>query len=166
MRLGGGWSYLRKFWYRRTEKEIEERLLGDLRKKFFLAPLQVYNDAQIVVHSNYDFVTDFINHVLHSFSRAQALERTNGVPEGGKSIADDVVVFKHHPMDRGAPELRQYHQPVGKAPWFAGARSYISMTSICHRCSRAPRGWCWSIYDRSFRVGPWCPCQGLRQCLV
>jgi len=94
-------SYLRKFWYRRTEKDIEDRLLGDLRKKFFLAPLQVYNDAQIVVHSNYDFVTDFINHVLHSFSRAQALERTNGVPEGGESIADDVVVFKHHPMDRG-----------------------------------------------------------------
>lgn len=132
-------SYLRKFWYRRTEKEIEERLLGDLRKKFFLAPLQVYNDAQIVVHSNYDFVTDFINHVLHSFSRAQALERMNGVPEGGKSIADDVVVFKHHPMDRGTGTT-----PISSTCWQGAmvcrARSYISMTSICHRCSRMPRG--------------------------
>jgi capsular polysaccharide export protein len=94
-------SYLRKFWYRRSEKEIESLLLGKLHKKFFLAPLQVYNDAQILVHSDYEFVTDFINHVLHSFSRAQALERVGGVPDGGKSISEDMVVFKHHPMDRG-----------------------------------------------------------------
>ncbi|MDR0215263.1 MAG: capsular biosynthesis protein [Comamonas sp.] len=94
-------SYLRKFWYRRAEKKIETLLLGDLRKKFFLAPLQVYNDAQILVHSDYEFVTDFINHVLHSFSRALKQERLHGVPDGGLSIAEDFIVFKHHPMDRG-----------------------------------------------------------------
>lgn len=94
-------SYLRKFWYRRAEKNIEMLLLGDLRKKFFLAPLQVYNDAQILVHSDYEFVTDFINHVLHSFSRALKQERLHGVPDGGQSIAEDFIVFKHHPMDRG-----------------------------------------------------------------
>ncbi|MDR2297362.1 MAG: capsular biosynthesis protein [Comamonas sp.] len=94
-------SYLRKFWYRRAEKEVETLLFGKLRKKFFLAPLQVYNDAQILVHSDYEFVSDFINHVLHSFSRALTQERLDGVPEGGQSITEDFIVFKHHPMDRG-----------------------------------------------------------------
>ncbi|MDR2326515.1 MAG: capsular biosynthesis protein [Acidovorax sp.] len=94
-------SYGRKAWYGWTEKDMEPLLNGKMQGKFFLAPLQVYNDAQIMVHSDYEFVTEFINHVLHSFSKAQAHEKKNGVPLRGKSIAEDIVVFKHHPMDRG-----------------------------------------------------------------
>lgn len=94
-------SYGRKAWYGWTEKDMEPLLNGKMQGKFFLAPLQVYNDAQIMVHSDYEFVTEFINHVLHSFSKAQAHEKKNGVPLRGQSIAEDIVVFKHHPMDRG-----------------------------------------------------------------
>lgn len=94
-------SYLRKAWYRHSEKAVEARLFGDLEKRFFLVPLQVYNDAQIKVHSDFDFVSGFIKYVINSFANAQIQERESGVPDGGWSITDDVLVFKHHPMDRG-----------------------------------------------------------------
>lgn len=95
-------SYLRKLWYRHSEKSAGASLLhGELRKKFFLVPLQVYNDPQILVHSDFEFVTDFIDHLMRSFSHALAREQATGVPENGRSIAEDQLVFKHHPMDRG-----------------------------------------------------------------
>ena len=95
-------SYLRKLWYRCSEKGLGSSLLyGKLYKKFFLVPLQVYNDTQILVHSDFEFVTDFIDHVMRSFSRSLAREQAGNLPEGGRSIAADMLVFKHHPMDRG-----------------------------------------------------------------
>lgn len=118
-------SYLRKFWYKKTEKEIEEILLGDKSKKFFLAPLQVYNDAQILVHSNYEFVTEFINHVLHSFSRGQRIEKEQGIPDGGESIAEDVIVFKHHPMDRGHRNYENIIRLLAKRHGLEGRVFYI-----------------------------------------
>lgn len=118
-------SYLRKFWYRRTEKNIEDILLGEKRQKFFLAPLQVYNDAQIVVHSDYYYVTDFINHVLHSFSRGLRIEREQGVPDGGESIEEDVIVFKHHPMDRGHRNYSNIIRLLAKRHGLEGRVLYI-----------------------------------------
>ncbi|WP_423455410.1 hypothetical protein [Ottowia sp. VDI28] len=95
-------SYLRKLWYRHAEKQAGSSLLhGNLRRKFFLVPLQVYNDPQILVHSDFEGVADFIGHLMCSFSHALAREQTEGLPESGRSIAGDVLVFKHHPMDRG-----------------------------------------------------------------
>jgi len=94
-------SFLRKIWYRHTEKEIESLLYGKLEKQFFLVPLQVHNDSQIRVHSNFDFVMSFIGHVMRSFAKALAQEQSEGIPPGRRSIAGDMLVFKHHPLDRG-----------------------------------------------------------------
>jgi len=94
-------SFLRKIWYRHTEKEIDSLLYGKLKKQFFLVPLQVHNDAQIHVHSNFGSVMSFIGHVMRSFARALAQEQNEGIPPGGRSIAGDMLVFKHHPLDRG-----------------------------------------------------------------
>ncbi|RGE41381.1 capsular biosynthesis protein [Comamonas testosteroni] len=97
-----GLSYLRRGWYRLKERNIESDLLqGSLQKKFFLVPLQVYNDAQILVHSDFQSVVNFIDHVMRSFSTACEREKKNELPIGARSISEDILVFKHHPMDRG-----------------------------------------------------------------
>lgn len=103
-------SFARKAYFRWTEKGVQEKLEGEWRRKFFLIPLQVHNDAQITVHSDYESVCGFIDHVMRSF--AGALLRENQpdkqLPLNAQSVQDDVLVFKHHPMDRG-------HRNYGKA---------------------------------------------------
>lgn len=94
-------SFGRKAWYKLKEQGVEHSLTGQWNKRFFLVPLQVYNDAQMVVHSDFDSVCNFADFVMRSFVKALATEKAEGVPEGGRSIADTLLVFKHHPMDRG-----------------------------------------------------------------
>lgn len=101
-------SYGRKLWYKIKEKGIEEKLCGDLRSRFFLIPLQVHNDSQITVHSDFDSVCNFADYVMRSFSKALVEEQKKILPKDGISISDTVLVFKHHPMDRG-------HRNYGKA---------------------------------------------------
>lgn len=96
-------SFARKAYFRWTEKGQQERLEGELRKKFFLVPLQVHNDAQITVHSEYESVCGFIDHVMRSFAGAVLRENQpeKQLPLNAQSVQGDVLVFKHHPMDRG-----------------------------------------------------------------
>lgn len=68
-------------------------LTGQFKKKYFLAPLQVFNDSQIVLHSRYKRIDDFIAEVIKSFA-ASAHE-------------EHILVFKHHPMDRGHTDYRK-----------------------------------------------------------
>lgn len=94
-------SFGRKAWYRFRQRGIESWLCEEKRGQFFLVPLQVYNDAQISVHSDFDSVCSFADYVMRSFAHALKAELADGVPQGGQSIRDAVLVFKHHPMDRG-----------------------------------------------------------------
>lgn len=94
-------SFGRKAWYKLKERGAEQRLCQDKRGQFFLVPLQVYNDAQITVHSDFDSVCNFSDYVMRSFAKALASEQSEGVPAGGASISEAILVFKHHPMDRG-----------------------------------------------------------------
>ena len=79
-------SVWRKAYYAFKERGVAARLIKDYSGRFFLVPLQVHNDAQVQVHSNYDSVAHFIRHTVASFA-ANAPERK-------------VLVIKHHPMDR------------------------------------------------------------------
>jgi capsular polysaccharide export protein len=80
----GAW---RKWWYRLTESRMQDFLgAPEQHKRFFLVPLQVYNDSQIRRHSPYKDVPAFIREVMASF--AQHAE------------TDKLLVFKHHPLDR------------------------------------------------------------------
>lgn len=92
-----GWYWLRAFarkqLYRVTERGMEARLTGPLRKRFFLAPLQVFNDSQIRHHSDYRSVRGFIAEVIASFAR--------------HAPQDVHLVFKQHPMDRGHRDYRE-----------------------------------------------------------
>lgn len=86
---GPSWvvSFWRKHWYRFTERTVMPRLVGELSGRFFLVSLQTRGDAQMSVHSSYDSVDQFIEHVLGSFARC--------------APPDTVIALKHHPLDRG-----------------------------------------------------------------
>jgi capsular polysaccharide export protein len=80
----GAW---RKWWYRFAERGMQDALAAPHNhKQFFLVPLQVYNDSQIRRHSRFKEVPAFIREVLGSFARHAA--------------PDQLLVFKHHPLDR------------------------------------------------------------------
>lgn len=86
-------SFARKHWFRWRERGWEDRLAGPLAGRFFLVPLQVHNDAQVHVHSQYDDIPHFIARVVQSFARARR--------QHPLALAQELLVFKHHPMDRG-----------------------------------------------------------------
>ncbi|PWY55461.1 capsular biosynthesis protein [Legionella qingyii] len=80
-------SAWRKYWYKWREADIEQQLLGVLRKRYFLVPLQVFSDYQVTAHSGFKEVEQFIELIIDSFAQG--------------SMNDTFLVFKHHPMDRG-----------------------------------------------------------------
>jgi capsular polysaccharide export protein len=80
-------SGLRKILYRYKERKIGDELIKQFKKKYFLVPLQVFNDSQVILHSKYKSVDDFIAEVIKSFA--------SSAPDG------HLLIFKHHPMDRG-----------------------------------------------------------------
>lgn len=96
-------SFWRKFFYAIKERGIQDQLTGAQSKKFFMVPLQVHNDSQIKFHSPFETVDLFIRRVVQSFAE--------------KAPNDMVLVFKHHPMDRGycdytalTKELRNHYK--------------------------------------------------------
>lgn len=80
-------STWRKAKYRRNEIGIQTALATTFARKYFLVPLQVHNDAQVHVHSDFESLDAFIEDVMLSFAK--------NAPEG------TLLVIKHHPMDRG-----------------------------------------------------------------
>lgn len=89
--MGEGWPWLRSAWrkqyFRYKERGIQRSLSTEHSRNFFLVALQVHNDAQIHVHSDYASIEMFIGSVIDSFSR--------------HAPRDTHLVIKHHPMDRG-----------------------------------------------------------------
>ncbi|MFK7892114.1 MAG: capsule biosynthesis protein [Granulosicoccus sp.] len=86
---GGLWirSTLRKLLYRRRDNRIYQELLSQFDGSYFLCPLQVHCDMQVLVHSKFNSIEHFVGEVLQSFVE-------NAPP-------DTAIVFKHHPLDRG-----------------------------------------------------------------
>lgn len=90
-------SVWRKQWYRRVEKGAQQQLTREFDGRYFLVPLQVFNDAQIRVHAPFAGVEDFIETTVRSFA--------------ARAPDDTLLVFKHHPMDRG---YRDYSRLIRK----------------------------------------------------
>lgn len=87
-------SVWRKGYYALKEHGMSARLAGEFAGRFFLAPLQVHNDAQIHVHSEFDSIAQFIDEVMASFAR--------------HAPRNTVLVIKHHPMDRGYHDYTKF----------------------------------------------------------
>lgn len=80
----GGW---RKIHYARKEKHWLRVLTSDSRSgRWFLLPLQVATDSQILHHSHFQSMTEALSEVIASFAE--------------HAPPDTWLVVKHHPMDR------------------------------------------------------------------
>lgn len=77
----------RKYYYRVRERHVMNKLTSEYSKRFFLAPLQVHNDAQIKTWSSVPSAAAFIRRIVSSFSK--------------HAPRDSLLVIKHHPLDRG-----------------------------------------------------------------
>jgi len=86
---GARWivSGLRKLKYRRRERNVTADLVAQFDDNYFVCPLQVHCDMQVVVHSDFNSIEHFIGEVLASFREHAPINKA--------------IVFKHHPLDRG-----------------------------------------------------------------
>lgn len=76
------------------------RELQTSQRPYFLFPLQLNSDAQIVVHSPFDSVCDAISKVVRSFAL--------------HGHGDAWLVIKNHPLDTGLIDYRRYAQKVAQ----------------------------------------------------
>ncbi len=69
------------------EFKFEKVFKKKYKNKYYLVPLQTYNDSQVINHSRYNSIEEFIEEVLISFSKF--------------AKEDKFIFIKHHPVDRG-----------------------------------------------------------------
>ncbi|HDX8360038.1 TPA: capsular biosynthesis protein [Aeromonas hydrophila] len=83
-----GWikSGIIKLCRRRGDQVLLKNMMGHKGHIFFI-PLQVTEDFQLREHSDLSNIEDFIAQVMNSFAE--------------HAFSEDVLLFKHHPMDRG-----------------------------------------------------------------
>lgn len=90
-----GWNWLNRFPRLRLEQRrsriVEEELLAK-PQSYFLVCLQVSVDSQIICHSPFCDMKEFIATVIDSFAR--------------HAPADARLVFKNHPLDHGGVDYR------------------------------------------------------------
>jgi capsular polysaccharide export protein len=89
--IRGAW---RKYKYALKERQVQKQLTHERAKQYYLVPLQVYNDAQVQVHSDFDSIKLFIAEVISSFAENAPKDRH--------------LVIKHHPMDRAYRDYSLY----------------------------------------------------------
>lgn len=87
--LKAPWRKLKSYW---PDKALQHRLANNADGQYFLVSLQVHNDSQITHHSDYLDIVQFIDEVIGSFA--------------GHAPADKLLLFKHHPLDRGHRDYR------------------------------------------------------------
>jgi capsule polysaccharide modification protein KpsS len=117
-------GFVRKAWFAFAEKDQLRELVERYEKRFFLVPLQVHHDAQ-VVNSRFKSNAAFIGEVIQSF----AAHNTPG----------DLLVFKHHPLDRAYSD---YVEVIAEAAERAGVVDRVRYVHDLHLPSllRAARG--------------------------
>ncbi|WP_199438638.1 capsule biosynthesis protein [Vibrio owensii] len=74
----------------------------------YIVPLQVHNDSQILCHSPYNSVEEFLKEVIYSF--------TLDAPK------NSILVIKHHPMDRG---FCNYSKLIAKSKRFIDPSCHV-----------------------------------------
>ena len=117
-------SYWRKFIYGITEREVLPDLTGAHSGNFFLVSLQTRGDAQMLVHSDFESVEQFIEHVIESFAKHSPKNR--------------ILALKHHPLDRGYSDYTALIKRLTKLYGLEGRCLYIHdqhlPTLLQHAC--------------------------------
>lgn len=102
-------SLFRKYLYKLSEKKLNEKIYN-LKKKYFLAILQVHNDTQLSHHYKKS-MEDFIEETILSFAN--------------HARAKSYLVFKHHPMDRGYKNYSALIEELSKKYYVEGRILYV-----------------------------------------
>jgi len=109
-RMGWNWkkSFFQYWLYRVIDKSKRDRLLKNPsgahhHGRLFLLPLQVHDDSQMVIHSDFQAIEDVAETVISSFAQHSLC-----------GSGSDVLVIKHHPMDRGHKNYAQYIKKLAK----------------------------------------------------
>jgi len=104
-------SAWRKLWYRWSERGQHEELTLSWHRKYYLVPLQVFNDSQLTEHSDCESIDQFIETTLTSFAQ--------------HAPSDTLLVFKHHPMDRGYKDYTDLLQRLSQKAGISHRVRYI-----------------------------------------
>jgi len=96
-------NFIRKQRYKIQEFNAQKLYKTVLHKKYYFVALQTHEDFQILHHSDYKSIEEFIKEVLTSFAY--------------NAPKESYLVIKHHPMDRGkkdyAPFITAYAHQLG-----------------------------------------------------
>ncbi len=87
-------SLYRKIYFQWIERNFIEKVAQPNSGKLFVVPLQVNVDSQILFHSHYSSTKDFIKQTIVSFKNSAS--------------KDTILLFKHHPLDRGYHNYTSY----------------------------------------------------------
>jgi capsular polysaccharide export protein len=89
-------GYIGRFLLLNLRKRLDKVSIAQLlheKTPFYLLPLQLSSDAQIVAHSRFQNMVEVIEHVMHSFA--------NHAPTNAR------LVIKNHPLDAGLVNYRK-----------------------------------------------------------
>ncbi|MDO4997482.1 MAG: capsule polysaccharide modification protein [Neisseria sp.] len=87
-------SGIKRFYYWQHDRHFAQRVEQGEFGRFFILPLQVFNDSQVRVHSDFSSIRNFLWHVLSSFNT--------------HAPRDTQLIIKHHPMDRGFIDYKKH----------------------------------------------------------
>jgi capsular polysaccharide export protein len=104
-------SPLRKAWFKWRQRGVQDQLTGAWSRRYFLVPLQVHNDAQVLCHADVGGIEGFIASTIASFASC--------------APADCRLVLKHHPMDRGYRNYTRLIRTLAQAHGCADRVLYI-----------------------------------------
>ena len=100
------------FQYRRKDRALMKKIIHNKIGNFYILPLQLFDDAQISVHSDFNSVEEFLLYVLQSFA--------NHAPH------DLNLIVKHHPWDIYFKDYaKQINDFIKKNPHCQGRIFYI-----------------------------------------
>lgn len=104
------------------DKYLQKKII-QTSTPYFVVALQVHNDSQISHHSDYADVHDFIHEVIASFAK--------------HADSKALLVFKHHPLDRGHRNYRQFIKKLSRQYHLKGRVYYgcdLHLPSILKHC--------------------------------
>ena len=106
--LRGIW---RKYYYHVKDRVIRGQLEKEYSGRFFLVPMQVHYDSQMLMHSDYADVETFIQYVVSDFAKHAAPET--------------YLMIKHHPMDRAYRDYTRYCEQLEEIYGIKGRLLYV-----------------------------------------
>jgi capsular polysaccharide export protein len=97
--VGLAMRFARQKLHNREAAEATAKVLGQQRK-YYVFPLQLNSDSQIVEHSPFNSVREAIEKVLRSFAL--------------HAPSDALLVIKNHPLDTGIVDYRRYSRDLAR----------------------------------------------------